>query len=248
MSANLWHDWPRQRHWPARLESLAQLAEAERADVVLLQEVARTPDMRADEWLADRLGMNCLYARANGHAASIGFEEGVAVLSRFGLGAPRLHQFRSRLNPFVRRVALGALVATPDGPLAAVALHLSLWPSQNDRQLSALPHWVSQVAGVHPAVVGGDFNAPEHRPGIHRARAFWLDTLRQVDPHGDGMTHELRLPWGTVWRRQRLDYIFLHAGEQPWQVLRAHNVAAPHRPHSDHKAVVAVIAPEPRPA
>ena len=75
LSANLWHDWPRRRGWPQRLEALAQLVEAEGADIVLLQEVARTPALRADEWLARRLGMAYAYARANGHEAAIGFEE-----------------------------------------------------------------------------------------------------------------------------------------------------------------------------
>lgn len=245
LSTNLWHDWPRQRHWQARLEALAELVETAHADVVLLQEVARTSRMRADEWLAERLAMDCLYARANGHAEAIGFEEGVAVLSRFSLGTPRLHQFRSRANPFVRRVALGSVIATPAGPLGAVSVHLSLWPSQNARQIAALPGWVSRLAGNHPAVVAGDFNAPEHRRGIGQARAFWLDTFRTVYPHAQGTTHELRWPWGAIWRRQRLDYIFLHPGAEPWRVVHAGHVEAPNRPHSDHKAVVAVIAPEP---
>jgi endonuclease/exonuclease/phosphatase family metal-dependent hydrolase len=248
VSANLWHDWPRQRRWRLRLETLAQLVEKEGADVVLLQEVTRTPDARADEWLADRLGMDCLYARANGHAASIGFEEGVAVLSRYPLDSPQLHQFRSRVNPFVRRVALGAMIATPHGPVGAVSLHLSVWPSHNARQVAALPGWVGRLTGPHPAVVGGDFNAPEHRPGWGPARANWVDTFRHVFPHADGATHALRWPWGRVWRHQRLDYIFLHPGERRWLVLDARHVETPNQPHSDHKAVVAHIAPETRPA
>ena len=244
ISANLWHDWPRFRRWPARLEALAQLVETERADVVLLQEVARTRALHSDEWLADRLEMHCLYGRANGHAGAIGFGEGVAVLSRFPLGQPRLHQFRSRANPFVRRVALGTIVATPDGPMAAVSLHLSLLPRDNARQLAALPGWVSRLAGAGPAVVGGDFNAPEHRRGIGQARAFWLDTFRHLHPQAAGATHELRWPWGKTWRSQRLDYIFLQPGRQPWTVLEARHLETPGGRHSDHKAVVARLAPQ----
>jgi endonuclease/exonuclease/phosphatase family metal-dependent hydrolase len=243
LSANLWHDWPRQRHWQARLEALAQLVETERADVVLLQEVARTGDLRADEWLEERLGMNCVYARANGHAAAIGFEEGVAVLSRYPVNDPQLRQFHSRANPFVRRVVLGCLVTTPHGPIGAVSVHLGLLPGHNARQLGALPGWVSRLAGAHPAVVGGDFNAPEHRPGIGLVRTAWLDTFRHLHPLADGTTHELRWPWGSIWRRQRLDYIFLHPGERPWRVLEAGHVGSPNIAHSDHKAVVVRIAP-----
>ncbi len=68
LSANLWHDWPRFRRIKERLEDFARLAEREQADVILLQEVARTRAIRADEWLADRLGMVSVYSRANGHA------------------------------------------------------------------------------------------------------------------------------------------------------------------------------------
>jgi len=242
LSANLWHDWPRQRRWPDRLESLAQLVEAEQAEVVLLQEVARTRTLRADEWLAERLNMHCLYARANGHAA-VEFEEGVAVLSRFPLGQAKIHRFRARLNPFVQRVALGTVIATPNGPVAAVSLHLSLTPGRNARQLAALPGWVSGLAGTHPAVIGGDFNAPEHRSGIRRTRQHWVDTFRHLHPLADGATHELRWPGGRTLRRQRLDYIFWHPGQYPWQVLEARHLATPSARHSDHLAVVARLAP-----
>jgi endonuclease/exonuclease/phosphatase family metal-dependent hydrolase len=243
LSANLCHDWPRQRRWQPRLEALAQLAEAEGADVLLLQEVSRTSSFHADAWLARRLRMAGLYARANGHAQAIGFEEGVAVFSRFPLQAPRLRQFLSRANPFVRRVALGATVSTPCGPLLAVSVHLSLAPRSNARQLAALPGWVAEQAGAGLAVVGGDFNAPEKRPGIGRARRAWLDTFRHLHPHADGATHELRWPWGGILRRQRLDYIFLHAGLRPWAVLEARHLETPGGPHSDHRAVLARLAP-----
>ncbi len=57
LSANLWHDWPRQHRWTERLEAVAQLAEDESVDVLLLQEVARTSALKADLWLGNRLGM-----------------------------------------------------------------------------------------------------------------------------------------------------------------------------------------------
>ena len=56
LCANLWHDWPRHQRWPDRVASFAGLAASVDADVLLLQEVARTPALAADRWLADRLG------------------------------------------------------------------------------------------------------------------------------------------------------------------------------------------------
>jgi len=164
VTANLWHDWPRHRQLAERLESFARLVEAERADVVLLQEVARTPAVRADDWLARRLGMACVYARANGHADAIGFEEGLAVISRFPLARTRLRHLGASANPFVRRLALSAVVQAPFGEFLAFSVHLGLLRRQNSQQLSHLQSWVLEIASGRAALIGGDFNAHEHSP------------------------------------------------------------------------------------
>jgi endonuclease/exonuclease/phosphatase family metal-dependent hydrolase len=119
VSANLWHDWPRHRDMVERLEAFARLVEAEGADILLLQEVTRTPDLWVDEWLARRLGMAYVYARANGHQRGIGFEEGVAIFSRYPLRAPEVRQLSSPANPFVSRVALRTTIELQIGYLVA---------------------------------------------------------------------------------------------------------------------------------
>lgn len=237
ISANLCHDWPRFRRQQERLEGFARLVENERADLVLLQEVARTQALRVDEWLADRLGMMCVYSRGNGHEA-IGFEEGLAVLSRYPLGRPYVRQFASRLNPFVRRLALGAPVETPYGKLLAFSVHLGLLRKQNAAQVRRLVEWIGQMAGEHTALVGGDFNAPEHSRQIAHVRRWWLDTFRHLHPHADGATHTLRWPWGGIAHRSRLDYIFLHAGHARWEVGETRHLETPGEQHSDHRAVM----------
>lgn len=240
LSTNLWHDWPRARRWPERLEAVAQLVEAERADVVLLQEVARTPELRADDWLARRLGLAWAYARANGHERGIGFEEGLAVLSRFPLAGPQLQQLGPGRSAFIRRLALGVEVASPFGPVFAVSVHLGLWRRHNAAQLAHLRAWVAAAAGDRLALVGGDYNAPEYRPEIRRTQQAWLDTFRHLHPAADAATHTL---WR--WRRRRLDYVFLHlAGAQTaWRVLETRHLDAPGGPHSDHRAVLTRLAP-----
>ncbi len=244
LSANLWHDWPRHRRLGERLESLARLVEAEGVDVVLLQEVARIPWLRADEWLADRLGMSAVYSRANGHERSIGFEEGLAVLSRFPLASPRSRMLMPNPHRLVRRMALGVDVLSPYGSLTAYSVHLGMLPGVNADQLDHLRLWVSVGAAGRPALIGGDFNAGENAPQITRARRSWVDVFRHLHPHADGTTHELRWPWGTRLRRSRLDYLFLHPGNKSWRVLEARHVTAPGRPHSDHAAVLARLTPE----
>jgi endonuclease/exonuclease/phosphatase family metal-dependent hydrolase len=220
---------------------MAQLIEDERVDVALLQEVARTREVHADRWLAERLGMGSAYSRANGHEKAIGFEEGLAILSRYPLRLPRSEHLRPSPSRWVRRMALAAEVETPSGGLSAVSVHLGLLPRHNEAQLAHLLGWVSSTARGLAAVIAGDFNAHENAPQIRRARLAWLDVFRHVHPHGDGTTHVLRWPWGGGLRR-RLDYVFLQAGAKGWRVLEARTIEPAGHP-SDHKAVLARLVP-----
>ena len=243
ISANLWHDWPQHRRVIERLEAFARLVEEHQADVLLLQEVARTAHFWVDQWLAQRLGMAYVYSRANGHLGGIGFEEGLAVFSRHPLSQPVLRQLSSGDNRFSRRLALGTQVNSPCGNLLAFSVHLGLTGKQNSEQAAKLSDWVGDVSRGMTALVGGDFNAVERSQQIKNLQQKWLDTFRQLNPFADGTTHELRWPWGRPFRRDRLDYIFLKARENHWKVLEARHLETPGQPHSDHRAVLLRLAP-----
>jgi endonuclease/exonuclease/phosphatase family metal-dependent hydrolase len=243
VSANLWHDWPRQQRWPERLEALAELVESEDADVILLQEVARTSKLLADVWLAERLGMSSVYARANGDLDAIGFEEGVAILSRYPIGDLHLRQLSKGRNPFVRRLALGSRLDTPHGDLLAVSVHLGLVRRYTAGQIRRLRSWVRDVSQGEVAVIGGDFNASEDHCEIERTSQSWTDTFRATRPHDEAVTHTKCRPGRQVLHR-RLDYIFV---QQPptacWTVLESSHLDAPSGPHSDHRAVLTRLLP-----
>lgn len=243
LSANLWHDWPRRRRLPERMECFARLIEAEGADVVLVQEVVRTSDQHMDRWLAERLGMSFSYTRANGHNESIGFEEGLAIYSRFPVVSSRSRRLQPRLSRFVNRLALGAELTTPHGDFWVFSVHLGLLRTQNAAQLRDLRAWVDSVAGAQSAVVGGDFNAPEHAPHMQDARRHWLDAFRSLHPQADATTHTLRWPWGKPLRHSRLDYLFLRGAEPDWQVVEARHLDGEAAPLSDHRAVVVRLSP-----
>ena len=238
VSANLWHDWPRHRSLPDRLEAFASLVEESGAQVVLLQEVLHTTDFHADRWLADRLGMAYAYARANGYAAAIGFEEGSAVLSKFPLLDVRQITLQPSSSRFVNRIALGARLSLPRCDLWAFSTHLSLMRSHNEPQLRTLQRWIDQICRGSSALIGGDFNASEKSDGIKLAQQEWIDTYRSVHPKGEAATHSLRWPWGGLIRRERLDYVFLQRQDPGWQVLDTRHLQTPERPHSDHDAVL----------
>lgn len=238
MSANLWHDWPRYRWLPDRLEAFASLVEESGAQVVLLQEVLRTTDFRTDTWLADRLGMAYAYARANGNAGAIGFEEGSAVLSKYPLLELQQTTLLPSVSRFVSRIALGARLDLPGCDLWAFSTHLSLMRSHNQPQLQALRRWISDISGGASALIGGDFNASERSEGIKITQRTWVDTYRSVNPEGEAPTHSLRWPWGGLIRRERLDYVFFHRQDPGWQIVETRHVSTPVRPHSDHAAVL----------
>ena len=226
-----------------RLESFARLVEAERGDVVLCQEVGRGRDFRVDTWLAERLGLNALYERANGHAERCGREEGLAILSRY----PLTHPASCLLGGGIwRRPALGATAETPLGPIAIYTVHLSLRPWRNRRQPARLRAWVEATAGSRPAIIGGDFNAGETSPGMAALRETWIDAFRTLNPPAsDGATHAIRL-LGLELGRRRIDYIFLRPGMMDVRVVNCYH-ASKDDPFSDHLAVVARLGREKRP-
>jgi len=243
ISANLWHDWPQYRRSMERLETFARLVEEHQADILLLQEVARTSRFQTDHWLSQRLGMTSIYSRANGHQDGIGFEEGLAIFSRHPLGTPVLRQLSSESNPFVHRLALGTQVASPCGNFLAFSVHLSINGRENARQTEHLHDWVQDISDTMPAVVGGDFNAGERSSSITSLRQKWVDTFRHLNPLADGTTHEIHWPWKTPLRRARLDYIFLKAEQAQWTLLDALHLETPGQKHSDHRAVLLRFAP-----
>lgn len=240
LSANLWHDWPRFHRLEDRLSAFVKLIETYQVDLLLVQEVVRTRSFKADRWLADRLKMAYVYSRANG-SERIGFEEGLAIFSRFPIHpVPYLRQLSRNCIPFVRRLVLGAAIATPCGEVLAFSVHLGLLRSQNARQLHDLQHWIGRIAGSQTAIIGGDFNAADTTRRIRLASQHWIDAYRQVNRKGKTFTHEIRLPWGSS-IRHRLDYVFIKQGQPSFEVVNVQHINAPGK-HSDHHAVLAHLA------
>jgi len=245
ISANLWHAYPFFSRQNRRLEDFTCMVKAQKADVLLLQEVTRRPGLRVDEWLAEQLGMAYVYSRANGHESAIGFEEGLAVFSRYPIHALHVKQLGTKANVFVRRLVLGATVDSPWGRLVFASVHLALPRRQNAHQLTQLYTWIHASADGLPIIIGGDFNAGETSPQIERAQAHWTDTYRQLNPDAKGATHTIRGPAGSIIHQGRLDYIFLHPAGREWRVLEAHHMDGCEGPHSDHRAVLVRLAVAP---
>lgn len=222
----------------ARLEAFAGLVEAAGAGIVLCQEVGRGRDFRVDEWLSGRLGMEVVYAWANGSAGRYGREEGLAIFSRYPL---REAQTALLAGGLWRRPALGAVAITPWGALAVYTTHHSLRPWRNRRQPAHLMAWVATTAGARTAIVGGDFNAGEGAPHSRSLASTWVDSYRAANPAAGGGTRAVRL-LGRVVARPRLDRLYLRPGTMKIRIVECYNASSSPMPFSDHLAVVAHFA------
>jgi endonuclease/exonuclease/phosphatase family metal-dependent hydrolase len=238
INMNLWHDWPRLRRLPERLERFAQLVEQQGAQLVLIQESLRTNEVEAHAWLAERLGMQALYHRANGNRDGIGFEEGVAVLTSLPALDIRFETLQPSNEPFARRVALGVEIKTAYSSFWAFSTHLSLLRAQNYAQIEHLRAWVAETAADQTALIGGDFNADESTEQITQLSFDWIDTFRWLHPGKETSSHTLRWPWGSPIRSHRLDYLFLKPARSRWGILEAEYLDHNEVFLSDHKAVL----------
>ncbi len=212
-SLNLLHDFPRFGYLTERLELVAWQIEALDADIVCLQEAAWTPSAGlVARRLAERLGMNYVYARANGNRWAILFEEGEAVLSRYPLEDAGVQVLKPRPAPFEQRIALYATARTPLGPIMIVSAHLTTQehPEANAGQMAFLAQWVEERT-AHPVVIAGDFNAVPDTPQIQRLSSEWVDVWRHAHPAAEGKTCCVAsLTAGPEEPlEKRIDYVFL---------------------------------------
>ena len=242
ISANLWHDWPRFRQLHRRVEEFAKLVERENADILLVQEASRTQHWDVARWLAERLGMAFVYTRANGDL-KIGFEEGLAVLSRYPIRDQNLIPLSSKRDGFVHRMALAAEIETPWGSLMAVSAHLAVFGKPNRNQFAYLRQVIAELGTDFPVVLGGDFNADEISERIEVDNLTLIDTYRAVNDDTDAITHILRWPWGGVLSKRRLDYIFLNPGGKRIKIASVRHYFDELNPLSDHAFVIARFAP-----
>lgn len=223
LSFNVLHDFPRFRHLEARLAQASATIRALDPDVVCLQEVPWRWGSAAQD-LAEALGLNYVYVRANGNRWAILFEEGEAILSRYPLREADFCELAPQAGFFQRRIVLRATADTPWGPLRIFTTHLTHNnPAANRGQAASLAEFVAGSGGG-PAVVAGDFNATEEAPQIQALG--WVDTYRQVHPDEPGYTccvDDLTEKPGQAFDK-RIDFVFLVADEGQARIVGSQRV------------------------
>jgi endonuclease/exonuclease/phosphatase (EEP) superfamily protein YafD len=214
-------------------------------DLVLLQEV---PRLRLAQWFGTRLQLPYQHFAAYTRAR----QGGVAMLSRWPLGAPHILHFRHSQQG---KVALAAQVQTPVGMVWAGSVHLDaprpgefgrnlvqhaafvgeefFMASRRYLQVQELRDWLAAIsAGAW--ILGGDFNSMP----LSRADRYLSQYLDDV---------LWQRPWryfsGTFWNlpqipiTPRIDYVY-HSSR--FRVVEARVIQ---QKISDHYPILAILAP-----
>lgn len=203
LNMNVLHGYPEFSDQEARYQRTLEAFRNLDADVLVLQEVWST---REHGHLADRLandlGMNVAYARANGSLRFLGFEEGSAVLSRYPIESAESIVLKPRLPVWESRIAVVArLDVGKRRPLTVVSTHLS------DKNLQIAKDQADFLADRVPDadLIAGDFNAGSESEALDRFLSDgWCDTVP------GGIDHILvDVDATTPWRIQQADWALL---------------------------------------
>jgi endonuclease/exonuclease/phosphatase family metal-dependent hydrolase len=189
LSFNVWHGYPGPGAREERYARIRELIVETEPDLVLLQESWATRRFgRLAERLGTELGFGHAYARANGSLRYLGFEEGLAILSRHPLSGVRRVSLGPRTPAWEMRAALGAVVTLPGGEeLEVWNTHLS-HSSAVGREGQA--HSLASVlADTRVALLAGDMNAGVASPALAAFRSVALHPLLS-----DGIDHVLGSP------------------------------------------------------
>ncbi len=217
MSLNVLHGYPEFAYLRQRMSLIAQEILELDVDIVALQEVPSTRGFEdGSQFLAMETGMNYLYLRANGNRPLIGFEEGIAILSKYDLVEPSFTELGPQAGFFEHRVALGVTSRTPQGDLDIVVSHLTNGDHElNLGQANNLEEFVLNTR-KRPVIVAGDFNASENSAQIAHLSGQWTDVYRAYQAEDPGLTccvNNLKAPPSEP-LEERIDYVFLIQGTQ----------------------------------
>jgi endonuclease/exonuclease/phosphatase family metal-dependent hydrolase len=177
LSYNVLHGHPRFLDQEARLATLSNALERLEPDLALFQEAWCT---RRHGCLVNRLatgegplhGYHLAYTAVNGSLRLIGFEEGLAVASRWPIERVTVHSLRPRERPWRRRAVL-VVALRIDGQLWTFATaHLA-----ND-DAAAREAQASSLAELLPdsgtLLLGADLNDPAHTATLQPLEARGL--------------------------------------------------------------------------
>jgi endonuclease/exonuclease/phosphatase family metal-dependent hydrolase len=225
------------KYGPQLVEEIARQPDLGAADILLLQEVVDGPSFHVAAEVAKALGLNVVFQPA--FRLNAQFEEGIAILSRYPLGAPtvvplphnKLH-FHTRI-----RIVLATTAESPSGPLRIVTTHLDNRINAPEKRAQIAGIWKATDGTTGPCIIGGDFNT---------GNFYWISHLLPI-PGVQSLRHTLnaemerqgfRTPLGSGpgtlhFMGLKLDWIYLRG-------LSARGSGVTPIPFSDHNSVWAI--------
>ena len=159
---NMDHNWPKFLLRRERMDTIVRELRRINPDIVFLQEASIVKGDNAAEYIAGKIGFNSVYARANGNAGLIGFEEGEAVITRFSVIGIKVHRLKPKPGFFENRICLRATLNTPAGPLNVYCTHFSHKEERDAlryKQAGDLLRFIKSDSGQMPLILAGDFNS-----------------------------------------------------------------------------------------
>jgi len=214
------------------VDRIAEVVDAELADVVALQEVdvcrRRSGFVDQGREIAERLGMH--------HVTSPSFEEGDGsygnvILSRWPMTTVR-HERLPHLEATEPRSAAWVRIDRDEGSVDVVNTHLSFRRRDRPQQIEALlgPTWLGGQDRRRQTILCGDLNCSP------RDRGYLMlgEAMRDVQVVAE---RKARTTWPTRRPFRRIDHIFVSEGVRVIDARVAKSPAL--RSASDHYPVVA---------
>jgi endonuclease/exonuclease/phosphatase family metal-dependent hydrolase len=215
--------WGENGPWESRLDLVAQKLAGVLPDVVALQEVRDVPGRIGNqaELIARARGWNYVFAPSTAWG---GGHEGLAILSRFPIGA---HDFRALPHSLESegRIVLSARIDSDFGEAWVHTTHLAFREHEGRKredQVLVVDEVVSGRKTENPQVILGDLNAVPHSDEIRwlsglttlaGRRVYYQDAWDMIHPGESGYTwsranhYRERMHWLRADRR--LDYVFV---------------------------------------
>lgn len=216
LSLNFFHDFPNEKFLNERTTLLTLRLKENEADIICLQEAPWTRELNyAAAHIADVLGFNYAFVRANGNKSLLYFEEGVAILSRYPIEKTAHTVLDPKAGFFENRVAVYAEIITPHGKMGVVSTHITGNEKTQLGQIENLVAFVDAQAGDLPAIICGDFNFEHGSPAYSLLARHWIDTYYMLNPDKEGNTcciGDLSAKDGREFTK-RVDFIFQRNGK-----------------------------------
>jgi len=207
-------------------------------DVLFLQEVGQENGDGAAFMATLRERLDLPYAYAPATPFETGRMQGLAIVSRYPMLDVNVRQLEYNHLRFRRRcrIALGATITTPDGPVRVTNVHLDTRINADRRIEQLAPAVEALDAFDGPQIIGGDFNTLNIK---------WFDSMWPIpwgEHQGRAVREEMQKNgFGTPFGDTRPTFKFMGLPlKLDWLYLRrldARDVGVDDVPLSDHRGI-----------